>query len=193
MTGKTSRSLSMTVIFLLALLFGGAHPCHAEMYKWVDDAGKVHYTDNLFNIPAKNLPKVRTYEEQGSAASGDIPLKKLASGYIVEVKLNALHTVNLVVDTGASMTVISPSALDAAQIALTAGSSVTVHTANGETRAKLANVNSITVGAFKRGPLDVVAHDAKLGDADGLLGMDFLGKYRVEILSLGPTLKLSPQ
>jgi clan AA aspartic protease (TIGR02281 family) len=165
------------------------------MYKWVDEEGKTHYTDNVFNIPKQSLPEVRTYEELGgdSSSGGEITLKKLRSGYVAVVKLNALHTVNLVVDTGASITLISPSALEKAGIALLTGRSVTVRTANGEAKADLAKVDSITVGDFKRGPFDVVAHDAELGDADGLLGMDFLGAYRVEILSLGPTLKLSPQ
>jgi clan AA aspartic protease (TIGR02281 family) len=194
MTGNSNLSPFRAVVFLLAVLIGLAGVCHSEMYRWVDEAGKVHYTDNLFNVPSQNLPEVRTYEETGNgSANGEIPLKKLGAGYVVEVRLNALYTVNLVVDTGASMTLISPSALGAAQIELTEGRSVTIRTANGEANAKLANIDSITVGAFKRGPFDVVAHDARLGDADGLLGMDFLGNYRVEILSMGPTLKLSPQ
>lgn len=179
---------------LLAGVLGQAAGAYAEMYKWVDEDGNVHYTDNLFNVPQKSLGEVRTFEERTKSGSGDgIALKKLSVGYVAEVRLNELHKIRLVVDTGASVTLISPEALEKAGIEILQDRIVRVRTANGEAEARFARVGSISVGPYERGPFNVVAHDAGLEEADGLLGMDFLGAFRVEILSLGPTLRLSPQ
>ncbi len=181
----------IVLLFIIGLCPTGAL---AEMYKWVDDSGKMHFTDNVFNIPQKHLNQVRTFEEKYTDEDmrGQIPLKKTQSGYMVEVMLNGFTPVSLVVDTGATSTVISPQALDRAGITPSAKKTVTLMTAGGKQQAGWAEVESMTVGDFKRGPMKVVAHDALEG-ADGLLGMDFLGVYRVEIMTIGPSLRLMPQ
>jgi hypothetical protein len=44
------RSILLAMIFLLGL----ALPAGAEMYKWVDEKGTVHFTDDPSMIPEKN-------------------------------------------------------------------------------------------------------------------------------------------
>ena len=44
------RHAFLFVIFFVALGF----PAYAEMYKWVDEKGTVHFTDDLSKIPEKH-------------------------------------------------------------------------------------------------------------------------------------------
>ena len=67
-----------------------------------------------------------------------------------------------------------------------------LQTANGTVEAGWAEVKRIEVGGRRAGPLRVVVHEAVPG-ADGLLGMNFLAGFRVEIRAAGPSLVLSPQ
>ena len=55
----------LLILGLLALSL----PATAEMYKWVDAQGSVHFTDNLFNVPQEYLAQIKTYEEQESTLS----------------------------------------------------------------------------------------------------------------------------
>jgi len=54
-------------------------------------------------------------------------------------------------------------------------------------------VNSIEVGQAKVGPLRIVAHDADLKKADGLLGRDFLEHFTVTIDSKEQQVTLAPK
>lgn len=175
---------------LLVLLFCTA-AFSAETYKWVDEKGNVHFTDNLFNVPGKELESVKIYREVGSERDSVIPLQKTGAGYLVGTMINGQAKANLVVDTGASSTVISPAILTGLGIAIRNDPAVEMKTAGGTVNVGWAYVDKISVDGKEKKNMRVIAHDAVPG-ADGLLGMDFLGDYRVEILSSGPSLKLTP-
>ncbi len=54
------RKTAFGLVFCFALLFALAGTCQAKVYKWVDDKGKVHYTDSPAKIPKglkKKLPQ----------------------------------------------------------------------------------------------------------------------------------------
>lgn len=153
----------------------------------------MHMTDNLFNVPQEYLNQIKTYQEmRGPADSGDIPLIKSEMGYVVEAKLNGVADLRLLIDTGATATVISPTALARGGVAAPKQKEVRIRTAGGDVQAGSVEVLSLAIGGVKRDNLRILAHDAVPG-VDGLLGMDFLGAYRFEILTYGPKLRLSPQ
>jgi hypothetical protein len=71
-----ARSTSLRVIFALSLtvyLAGLAATALAQAYKYKDDRGNIHFTENLYEIPAKYRSQVETREmpvhvaEPGSA------------------------------------------------------------------------------------------------------------------------------
>ncbi len=62
----------------------------------------------------------------------------------------------------------------------------------GTSDADAVWVNSLEVGEAKVGPLLVIAHDANLHGADGLLGRDFLGHFNVTIDSKKQVVTLQP-
>ena len=60
-------------LFLFATLMMSPTPALAKMYKWVDEKGKTHFTDNRMNIP----PQYRTPEKKRVALGGGFPLEIL--------------------------------------------------------------------------------------------------------------------
>jgi clan AA aspartic protease (TIGR02281 family) len=109
---------------------------------------------------------------------------------VVQVRVNDRETCRLVVDTGATSTVLSPRIADRLGIQIRRAPPVVLHTAGGQIQAGWADLESVEVGGHKVGPLRVIVHESVEG-ADGLLGMNFLDAFRVEIRSEGPTMSLT--
>ncbi len=120
-----------------------------------------------------------------------IPLERNNLGFVVTTRFNGEIPARLVVDTGATSTVISPALARRLGLRVRTDPPVIVRGVTGTAEAGWASVQEIEVGGRRAGPIQVVVHDAVPG-ADGLLGMNFLGSFRVEILAEGPSLTLSP-
>ncbi|TQV81515.1 DUF4124 domain-containing protein [Aliikangiella coralliicola] len=65
----TMKSLKIATAFLGLVLLIGFNQLHAKVYKWVDENGKVHYSDKPFNKGEKQLEiKDNLTPEQQQAA-----------------------------------------------------------------------------------------------------------------------------
>jgi hypothetical protein len=62
----------------------------------------------------------------------------------------------------------------------------------GASYAEAVWVNSVEIEEAKVGPLLIIAHDADLKGADGLLGRDFLANFNVTIDSKEQVVTLAP-
>ena len=166
----------------------------AEIYRWTDEKGTVHFTDSSHGIPAELQRGVKTLDDRlpPPAPPTVIPLVHAEMGYVVLARVNGSTQVNLLVDTGASSTVLSPGAVQRLGLATRNTPPVILQTANGKVQAEWVEVYELEVGGRRAGPLRVVVHEA-VPKADGLLGMDFLGRFRVEIETAGPGLVLTPR
>jgi aspartyl protease family protein len=102
---------------------------------------------------------------------------------VVPVTLNNRQTTKLVVDTGASYTFISHAlARDLAIDVSRNTKTVPFHTANGVVEAPLTNLESITVGGLEIKNLTAAVHDTTPdAHASGLLGLNFLSNFRMDI------------
>ena len=60
--GRITMRLGKWIIVLI--LTGVYALASAEFYRYVDEQGKVHYTDDLANVPVEQRPKV---DEQGES------------------------------------------------------------------------------------------------------------------------------
>lgn len=166
----------------------------AEYYRWVDESGVLHITDNLHNVPQKKReganriqapesPRVPEPEVKPAPRKASIPFEKRGNIVIVPATLNNLQTVNLVVDTGASFTFISHAlardlAIDLSRNPKTAP----FHTANGVVEAPLTSLSSIMVGGMEIKNLTAAVHDTTPdATAAGLLGLNFLSNFRMDI------------
>ena len=179
----------------------------AEMYRWTDEQGGTHYSQNLYSIPERFRSKAQplTFPERpASPAPSPSPAEAVASQgarisftpgkpIMVSAKINGGSSVQLMLDTGASVTVINPRALAGMGIGSSEALRGSVRGATGSADVLFVPVASIEVGSARSGPLRVAAHDVDLGQGDGLLGRDFLDQFTVNIDSTAGIVTLSPK
>ena len=134
------------------------------------------YSDTSILESSQQAP----HQEQGIT----IPLKKIGGSFVVQVNLNEERTAQLIVDTGASMTVLSTAiAIDLGILGTTDNELLTVNTAGGSVQVNMNFLSSLQVGTAEAKHVAVAIHD--LPDVpeqiEGLLGMSFLKHFLVTL------------
>jgi clan AA aspartic protease (TIGR02281 family) len=194
-------------IIALAILVSSSY---GEMYKWVDEKGTVHFTDDLSTIPERNREGAETRKppkETPTPKPQEKPRPPLAekisepegmtvdlvrSGEVsfAEVVLNERITQHFIVDTGASFTVISREA--ARELGVTIDENtpfIPIATASSVILNPLVKLRSIRVGEAEVENVDVLVHDLP-GSSAGLLGNSFLSKFKVVLDSVNGKMTL---
>jgi clan AA aspartic protease (TIGR02281 family) len=155
------------------------------------------------NLPHHDSPvtdKLVSREEGNpdSQLSGDItvPLTKSGGSLVVQVMLSQERSAQLIVDTGASMTVLSTqAAIDLGILGTTDNELLTINTAGGSVQVNMNYLPSLTVGTAQVTNVAVVIHD--LPDIpehiEGLLGMSFLKHFLVTLDAEHARLILRPK
>ena len=196
----------MLLVLAFALV---AAPAWAELYRWVDPEGVVHYTADLESIPpasrdaAQPVPHPRANATPpplpGPEPSGSEPTQiPMTQGAPITVSagLNGVP-LTLIVDTGAERTVISPAALERAGLGGQPGRSVQIVGATGEAPASLVTVPQLDVAGARIGPLAVIVHvlpaDGRSVAADGLLGRDVLDAFTLTVDPVAGRATLTPR
>jgi len=135
---------------------------------------------------------------QDSSQDSDItiPLEKIGGSFVVQVNLNNERTAHLIVDTGASMTVLSTNiAIDLGLLGTTDNELLTVNTAGGSVQVNMNYLSSLTVGNAQAHNVAVAIHD--LPDIpeqiEGLLGMSFLQHFLITLDAEHARLILRPK
>ena len=165
----------------------------AQMYRWVDEQGTVHFTNELNSVPERyrlqiqEIPFIKTSpaparREPSAPSRGitKIPFKP-GSPILVSAKINGKGPVTLMLDTGADRTTVAPLPLWKLGISTSGAPREEVRGVTGTKRIDVVRVDSVEVGGAKVGPLFIWAHDSEFKNADGLLGRDFLDNFRVTI------------
>jgi len=176
------------------------------MYRWADDQGAAHYSQGLDSVPERYRSRAQllVYPETPAAApgasSGSPEVSKATrisftpgKPIMVTARVNGSGSVQLMLDTGASVTVINPRILAGLGIGSRDSLRGSVKGATGSANVLFVPVQSIEVGTARSGPLRVAAHDIEFGLGDGLLGRDFLDQFTVTIDSTAGVLTLSPR
>ena len=137
-------------------------------------------------------------DKHAAQPSGEItvPLTKISGSLVVQVLLNQERTAQLILDTGASMTVLSTAAaIDLGILGTTDNELLTVNTAGGSVQVNMNYLASLNVGAAQATNVAVVIHD--LPDIpeqiEGLLGMSFLKHFLVTLDAEHARLILRPK
>lgn len=117
---------------------------------------------------------------QSVAAGGEVTLPRAADGhYYVTLKVSGT-AVEFMVDTGASTVVLSQD--DARKLGIDPAGLVYLgraQTANGLVRTARVMLEDVVLGGFEDPKLAAYVND---GEMDGsLLGMDYLGRFQIEI------------
>jgi len=176
--------ITLALVFLSSI--GGA----ADILRWVDEQGVVHFTDSEKNIPEKFRAKATRIKASGPPPPDaspltvtSVPYQKRGELMTVQATLNEKTAANFIVDTGASYTMIS--AATARDLDIDPGRSqrtMPFQTANGMIQAPLANLESVNVGGVEIRDLTAAIHDiAPNSQVAGLLGLNFLSNFRMDI------------
>jgi clan AA aspartic protease (TIGR02281 family) len=190
---KTFIAAALLQIVLLVLV-SVSYP--ADFFRWIDQNGVVHFTDNIHNIPeARRATAVRIKAQEpprpaapskaspATVAKASVPFEKRGQVVVVEVMLNNSVPARLVVDTGATFTMIS--AATAKELSIDperAPRTMPFQTANGVIQAPLTNLESVIVGGMEIKNLTAAIHDAvPSAQVAGLLGLNFLSNFRLDI------------
>jgi hypothetical protein len=192
-------TIAFILIFMLlpALALG-------DIYYWMDDQGTQHYTTRLESIPEPyrskaiplslpTSPPVPPEITPGPSPKGPtkIPFTP-GSPVLVSAKINGSGPITLILDTGADRTMVAPSALSRLGISFENVLRGVVRGITGASYAEAVWVNSVEIEEARFGPLLIIAHDAGLKGADGLLGRDFLANFNVTIDAKERIVTLAP-
>ena len=189
---KLFCTLGVLVVLMLA------SPSHSAIYKWKDESGKTHFTDSLSKIPPQYRKKGELKTMKGAPAETSEPVKllipeKQSNGYavpvkshnghfIVEVQINESVKANLMVDTGATMVILSERLGERLGVKNKEDfPSMSFGTAGGKVESPLFVLESLKIGKAEVFGLEASTNPNFKGDVDGLLGMSFLGEFKVEI------------
>ena len=200
----------ISCLLLLCLVYP-THLSGAQLYKWVDEEGTVHMTDNVSNIPVqfrdqvekKNLgesnlparnagifPNAGINPENGISARRHFsvpyrPFEGASRRIIIPVTFNDSVTEPMLLDTGSPGLLISPKL--AGRLGLMdegdGGLMIMAAGIGGAVPAMLAVVDSMMVGEARTEFLPATIAKVPSNDFEGLVGMDFLANYRISINS----------
>jgi clan AA aspartic protease (TIGR02281 family) len=199
-----ARILPAAVLALWTLL---PSPAAADLYRWVDDRGQTHFTNDLGSVPPTRLARLEPLRlgsgrstwnvvdaaSRPAAASRRhvVALERVGQELRAQALLNDALEARFVIDTGASLSAIPRSVADALGIAIDARTpQVEVSGIGGETwLAPLVTLHSLEVGGARIEQVELVVLDSM---TVGLLGMSFLGHFKVQMDPVGATLALEP-
>ncbi len=200
------RNYVILSVFVFVNVFPSAM-AQAGMYSWKDGNGKTHFTDGLHKIPQKYRKNDQGFKKYRSARPPSSPLplfkKPVRSSYspsglrgreyvipliptpsgnfMVEVNFNNRVKALLMVDTGASLVTISDKLAKKLGYRTNSKSAqIPFSTAGGMVWMPMIALDTVALGEAK---VDLVeaSVNSHMGDMDGLLGMSFLGDYRMEM------------
>jgi clan AA aspartic protease (TIGR02281 family) len=196
--GKGSEKMRL-ILFLIIMLTFFVPSSYGEMYKWVDEKGTVHFTDDPSNIPEKyrqdaetrTPPKETSTSQPQEKPKPSLP-KKVSEPegitvdlvrkhelLLAEVVLNEKIKQHFIVDTGASFTLINLPTAKELGISIDENTPfIPIFTASSLIFTPLVTLRSIRVGEAEVENVDVLIHNMP-SDSAGLLGNSFLNKFKV--------------
>jgi len=210
-----SRGLGMKrALLLIVVLVALAYPAGAEMYRWVDEKGTVHFTDDLSKIPEKYRPDAETRKgprettppgvreksttsplsqpsPKASESQGfEVPLARKNQIMIVEVLLNGRVKRNFIVDSGASFILIDRGT--ARELGITIDEYtpfIPVTTVSEVILTPLVTLKSVQVGGAEVENVEALIYTMP-SEKEGLLGNSFLSRFRMVLDSVNAKMTL---
>jgi hypothetical protein len=174
----------------------------AQVYRWEDQRGTVFFSNSPERIPGVHRSRLAP-PTAAPLAPGPTPTAPTAAitripytpgiPILVSASIGGAGPLTLILDTGADRTMVAPEALGRLGIATADAPRVEVRGVTGSSQGNVVQVASLEVGTAKAGPLWIIAHDADLKKADGLLGRDFLEHFTVTIDSRERLVTLTPK
>ena len=193
------RRLTSATLLALLLTLGHLSVARAELYRWTDAEGTIHYTTDPASIPLAFRGAVREIDTPTpgpvmipAPAPAGVVVPYAGGPLIVDASLNGV-ALRLLLDTGADRTLISPAAMSRAGFDAASGTPVQIRGVTGEAQAVLVSVPRLDVAGTQVGPVAVIVHALSSGGVDGLLGRDVLDAFTVTVDSASRRATLVPR
>jgi hypothetical protein len=174
----------------------------------LDEHGTIHYSQGIESVPPRyrgSAVIIGHDRPAAPAAPAPKPGKPAAplggaridfspgEAIMVSARINDGGPVELMLDTGASRTVVNPATLAALGVSYRNAVRGSIRGVTGEAEVLAVRVDSIDVAGARYGPLLVVSHDTGFKKGDGLLGRDFLDHFTVTIDNAAGVVILAPK
>ncbi len=192
------KKLLLGVFIVGFCLFASGVPAQ-ELYRWVDEKGSIHFTDNFYSIPEKYRDKVerRRFPSPREPSTDPpqpqpgqprpafqpqrfvVPFTRAGNAIIVKGVVNGKGTVEFILDTGASLTIIPRSHAEKVGINPERGDPILVSGVGGTVVVSQVQIDSLELNGAEVRNLAVAIHPGFINR--GLLGMDFLSEFRIDI------------
>jgi clan AA aspartic protease (TIGR02281 family) len=192
--------MARLALFLAVLAVSTASAASAEIYRWVDPQGNLHFTEDLSQVPPQYREQavrrptsppsdaLQTYtppariEPRSGTRSGDvilIPFERRGTLMWVNAVVNDHQPVPFLIDTGASGVSLPSSVVDELGIRIRPDTPrVTVSTANGFVRVPVVEIDSIQLGNARVEGLYATVNPSM---SVGLLGGTFFNNYKYSV------------
>ena len=199
------RSIARLLVPPLLACATAAAPARAEIYRWTDAEGRVHFTEDLSRVPPDQRPaarasaaeppgagRVQTYSSPPAAraplrAAGAsqgkrvhrIRVSREGNAMIVPVRLNGTTVAPFLLDTGASYVLVPARVAREAGIDFGPGTrTMTFMTANGAVEQPVVTLDRVELGTAAAERVAATVSDRI---EMGLLGLSFLGRFTYQI------------
>jgi len=176
----------------------------AEMYRWVDTAGTIHFTQDVSQVPSEQRAEANVALEVGST-SGSVgsavgrgagrsasEVQFEGEGHLMKVmvRINGRLTLPFYLDTGSTELVIPERVAKMLGGEAIYSGQVTLNTPSGRIRVPTVKLRSVGVGGSEVTNLRAsVSPSLEIG----LLGGSFLNQFRYSIDPVTKTLTLEPR
>lgn len=204
---------SIKISLILILFFIISSLTYSEVYKWIDEKGIIHFTDDLSKIPKRyieqietiSFPKEATFPVlKGKSTKSNPPVisstepkgveVNLLRRYellITEVIINRRIKQYFIVDTGSSFTLISWTTAKELGIVIDESTPfIRAVSVSDVILTPLVTLNSVKVGEAEVENVEALIYT--LPNYHGLLGNSFLNKFKVIIDSINEKMTLLP-
>jgi clan AA aspartic protease (TIGR02281 family) len=205
--------LLASVLVLAALALGAPRPAGSEIYRWTDGEGRVHFTQDLGQVPASQRSqaeraararpersnRLQTFKSptpparrapRRSGAALQIPFEKQGNAMVVYARINDRVTAPFLVDTGASDVSIPASVAARAGVRIGPDTPRAVyHTANGLVSSPVVTLDSVTVGGAR---MEGVRGSVSESMNVGLLGGAFFNNFTFQVDPAAQIITLLP-
>jgi clan AA aspartic protease (TIGR02281 family) len=204
------RVIFPLIIIILVFLVPSSY---GEMYKWVDEKGTVHFTDDLSNIPEKyredaetrkppketstqrpleiSKPSPPAAEKPVEPKGFEVKIERKHETWEAEVLLNGRVKRKFMVDTGASFCLIDWKTAMELEVTIDENTPIfPASTASGIIWQPYVLLKSMRVGDAELENVEVSIYDMPGGG--GLLGNSFLGRFKMVIDAHNDKMTLHP-
>ncbi len=197
-------SLAVAMLALVTEVLVGPGVARAQTYRWTDSDGTIHYSQGIESVPSRFredaviigydrlAPPAPPSAEPAAHSVGRIKFTP-GRAIMVSARINGTTTAELMLDTGASRTVIHPKVLEAGGVSYQDAQRGSLRGVTGDVDVVAVKVQTIDVSGAAYGPLLVVSHDTGFGSGDGLLGRDYLDHFSVTIDNAAGIVTLTPK